>query len=202
MSRLARLAAQRRRTVAGLMSGTSLDGVDAVVADLDGSGRGLAMTVRGQAFVPYPDALRQALLAASRPGTSDVRTLCLLDAHLPRVYAEAVRAACADAGIAVDALDLVGSHGQTVWHAPEPEPIAGAEVAATLQIGDPATLAKLLGVPVVGGLPHGRRGPRRAGRPARPLLRLCALLLRDRDAPAAQPRRHRQRDRAARRRRR
>jgi anhydro-N-acetylmuramic acid kinase len=132
------------------MSGTSLDGVDAVVADLDGSGRGMTIAVRGQAFVPYPEELRRLVFAASRPDTSDVRTLCLLDARLPRAYAEAVRAACKDAGIEASALDAVGCHGQTVWHAPEPEDVAGEAVAATLQIGDPATLAKLLGVPVVG----------------------------------------------------
>lgn len=146
---LAPLLATKRRTVAGLMSGTSLDGVDCVVADLDGSGRGMTMDVRGQAFVPYPDDLRQTLLAQSLVDSSDVRTLSNLAFLLADRYAEAVRAALDDAGLTTRDLDLVGSHGQTVHHVPEPEPCAGARVASTLQIGHPSVLAKRLGVPVV-----------------------------------------------------
>ena len=146
---LADLLARRRRTIAGLMSGTSLDGVDAVVVDLDGSGPGVSMEVRGKAFVPYPDALREALLAASLAGTSDVRALSGLGFRLAPVYAEAVEAACADAGIEVAALDAVGCHGQTVHHVPDPEDVAGEMTASTLQIGSPSALAVWLGVPVV-----------------------------------------------------
>ena len=131
------------------MSGTSLDGVDAVVADLDGSGRGIAMAVRGQAFVPYDPELRELLLAQSLVGTSDVRALSGLGFRLAAVYAAAVAAACADAGIDVSALDAAGCHGQTVHHVPDPEDVAGEPTASTLQIGSPSALAALLGVPVV-----------------------------------------------------
>ncbi len=146
---LADLLARRRRTIAGLMSGTSLDGVDAVIVDLDGSGPGVSMEVRGAAFVPYPEALREALLAASLAGTSDVRALSGLGFRLAPIYAEAVEAACADAGIEVSALDAVGCHGQTVHHVPDPEDVAGEMTASTLQIGSPSALAVRLGVPVV-----------------------------------------------------
>lgn len=132
------------------MSGTSLDGVDAVLATLDGSGPGVAMDVHATAFVPYPDPLRALLLEQSAVASSDVRTLAQLHARLPHVYADAVHAVLAQAGRTVEALDLVGCHGQTVHHVPDAEPCAGLAVASTLQIGDPAVLAKLLGVVVVG----------------------------------------------------
>ena len=150
MSRLRALLDRHERLVAGLMSGTSLDGADAVVARIAGTGRGATMDVLGEAFVPYDDGLRRVLLDQSHVGTSDVRTLAGLNFRLAEVYADAVRAACAAAGIEAGALDLVGSHGQTVHHVPDAEPVARALAASTLQIGDPSVLAKRLGVPVVG----------------------------------------------------
>lgn len=138
------------RIVAGLMSGTSLDGVDAVVARLTGSGSTLQIDQLAFVDVPYPVALRDLLLANSSPATSSVRALSQLNVRLAGVYAEAVERALAAAELTTDDLDLVGSHGQTVHHVPDPADCAGASVASTLQLGDPSVLANRLGVPVVG----------------------------------------------------
>lgn len=110
------------------------------------------MEIALEAFVtiPYPDDLRALLLANSVPESSSVLALSQLNVRLAHVYAEAVHAAARTAGIDVGSLDLVGSHGQTVHHVPEPTPCAGEPVTSTLQIGDPSVLANLLGVPVVG----------------------------------------------------
>src|SRR5690606_38363708 len=81
--------------------------------------------------------------------TSNVRDLALLHVLLAHRFADAAEAALDRAGLTAADLDLVGSHGQTVHHLPEPTPAAGAAVRATLQIGDPATLAARLGAPVV-----------------------------------------------------
>ena len=150
MQRLATLAAQPSRRVAGLMSGTSLDGVDAAVAEIRGTRRALQHELLGFAHVSYPAALRALLLENSAPETSSVRALSQLNVRLAHLYAEAVRAAAADAGLSARDLDLVGSHGQTVHHVPDAADCAGAAVTSTLQIGDPSVLANLLGVPVVG----------------------------------------------------
>lgn len=144
------LAAKDTRLVAGLMSGTSLDGVDAVVARLAGSGRGLRIEPLAFVSAPYPDDLRALLLRNSTPETSSVYDLSQLNVRLAHVYAAAVREAMAEAGQPLDALDLVGSHGQTVHHVPEAADCAGVATTSTLQIGDPSVLANLLGVPVVG----------------------------------------------------
>lgn len=136
--------------VAGLMSGTSLDGVDAVVARLSGSGPGLEVEQHAFVSIPYPAPLRALLLEHSDPETSSVRVLSQLNVRLAHLYAEAVRQAVEAAHLAPGALDLVGSHGQTVHHVPEAAPCAGRSVTSTLQIGDPSVLANLLGVPVVG----------------------------------------------------
>ncbi|MEM8559921.1 MAG: anhydro-N-acetylmuramic acid kinase [Bacteroidota bacterium] len=138
------------RIVAGLMSGTSLDGIDAVVAQLQGSGPGMAMEVLGTAHHGYDSTLRAALQANAEDATSSAKALAQLGVVLAHRYAEAIEAACEAAGLPASALDLVGMHGQTVQHVPAAEHVAGLDdVRATLQIGSAPTLAARLGVPVV-----------------------------------------------------
>ncbi|MFB6229538.1 MAG: anhydro-N-acetylmuramic acid kinase [Salinibacter sp.] len=150
MDALLQLRRRSPRVVVGLMSGTSLDGVDAALARLSGSGTDLTVDSDGFVHVPYPKALRTLLRRNAAPESSSVRDLARLDVRLAGVYAEAVDSVLADAGRSREALDLVGSHGQTVQHLPDPANCAGEEVRATLQIGEPSTLATELGVPVVG----------------------------------------------------
>ena len=150
MDRLLRLHDQSARVVAGLMSGTSLDGVDAALARIEGSGPNLAVAQEAFVHLPYPDALSSLLRRNSTPEHSSVRDLARLNVRLASLYAEAVTRVMDEAGQDREALDLVGSHGQTVHHLPDPADCAGEEVRATLQIGSPSTLATRLGVPVVG----------------------------------------------------
>jgi anhydro-N-acetylmuramic acid kinase len=146
---LLRLLGKPSRVVVGLMSGTSLDGIDAACVRIEGSGRTARIELLGSASVEMSDELKRALLACAQEATSDVRQVCLLHAHLPHLYADAVVAALADAALTTADLDLVGMHGQTVFHAPEAQPIGGAQARGTLQIGSGPTLARLIGVPVV-----------------------------------------------------
>jgi anhydro-N-acetylmuramic acid kinase len=150
MDALVRLHQQSARRVVGLMSGTSLDGVDAVLARLDGTGPALSMEQEAFVHRSYPSALRALLERNSAPDASSVRDLTRLNVRLADAYADAVDAVLDAAGTTRDALDLVGSHGQTVQHLPDPADCAGRDVRATLQIGCPSTLANRLGVPVVG----------------------------------------------------
>lgn len=129
------------------MSGTSLDGTDAVVVRVEGSGAGLSVDALGFASEPYDDATRAALAACVEASTSNVRLVSQLHTRLGERFAEVARLALDDAG--VDAPDLVGSHGQTVQHVPEVEPCAGVPTRSTLQIGSPAVIAARLGAPVV-----------------------------------------------------
>ena len=150
MDALLDLHRQSLRTVVGLMSGTSLDGVDAALVELEGSGPDLMMEPEAFVHVPYPGALRNFIRQSTDPDSSSVQVLTRLDARLAETYAEAVDRVLAEANMDRNAPDLVGSHGQTVCHLPEPADCAGARVRATLQLGNPSTLATRLGVPVVG----------------------------------------------------
>ncbi len=146
---LVRVLRKGERVVVGLMSGTSLDGVDAACVRVVGSGRHATTELLGSASVEMTDRLKAALLSCAQVDTSDVRMVTLLHAHLPHVYAEAVRHAVADAGLAMSDLDLVGMHGQTVFPRPDSEAVGGTSARGTLQIGSGPTLSRLVGVPVV-----------------------------------------------------
>ena len=117
--------------VIGLMSGTSADGVDAALLYTDG--RAVA-EAHDSLFVPYSDALRQAILALMR-GKGDIAAVAY---GLTAVHIEAVQQLLQKSGKPVA---LVGFHGQTIHHAPERD--------ITVQIGDASLMAKTLGIPVV-----------------------------------------------------
>ncbi len=129
----------------GLMSGTSLDGVDGVLAELD-AGR---IAVRAHAARPFPAPLREELLALNTPGGQDELHRAALAANaLVRVYADTVAALLADTGLPPAAVRAIGAHGQTVRHRPGEFDGTGY----TLQLNSPALLAELTGIDVVADL--------------------------------------------------
>jgi len=132
--------------VAGIMSGTSLNGIDVAIVELSGSGWRLKVRPVAFATKAYPKAVRAALLAVSNT-TCHTGEIARLNVLLAELYAEAVQQLCAKAGI--PKLDLVGCHGQTIFHQGAPAKYLGHRIAATLQIGDGCHLAERLGVPVI-----------------------------------------------------
>ncbi len=133
------------RRVAGVMSGTSLDGIDVAVATIEGDRLGLQIRDVTHHGEPYSELVRETLLRNSRGESSSVIDVSQLNVMLAHLYAGAITRASDG-----DAIDLVGLHGQTIQHVPELTECAGHSVRSTLQIGDASTLANLLGVPVVG----------------------------------------------------
>lgn len=135
------------RLVVGLMSGTSADGIDAVLTRITGSGLSTRAEQLGFYFQPFDAATRRAILDLCRGTTGGAREVCLLGTHLGRLYAGAVRELLKATG--TKKIDLIGCHGQTVWHIPEETPYLGTTLRGTLQIGDPSYLAEEFGCPVV-----------------------------------------------------
>ena len=125
----------------GLMSGTSLDGVDGVLADFSG-GR---ISVQSYATAPFPAALRAELLALNTPGDNELHHAALAGNALARAYASVVARLLADSGTEARAVTAIGAHGQTVRH----RPLEFDEVGYTLQINNPSLLAELTGIDVV-----------------------------------------------------
>ena len=130
--------------VAGIMSGTSVDGVDVALVRLEGHGPHLEWSVEAFASFPFREDLRDALLAMGEAETVRLDDLTRAHARLAHAYADAVLALSGGARP-----DLVGCHGQTVRHLPEPEPFCGEAVRATLQLGSGPVLANLVHAPVV-----------------------------------------------------
>jgi anhydro-N-acetylmuramic acid kinase len=128
----------------GLMSGTSLDGVDVALIETDGERR---TVLRASGYRPYTEEeralLRRALADGATLSDRTSRPGVLLDAEalITRAHAEAVEAFMTEQGLSRADIDVVGFHGQTVLHRPE--------AALTVQIGDGEALARRLGIPVV-----------------------------------------------------
>jgi len=127
--------------VIGLMSGTSLDGIDAALVEFDGDAP--EWSVRAFLEQPYSAEQRTLIHGALLDGTA--ASLCTLHAQLGEWFAAAALRACAQAGVAPQDVHVIGSHGQTVWHEP---PRAGLR-GSTLQLGCAATIAERTGIDVV-----------------------------------------------------
>jgi len=132
--------------VAGIMSGTSADGVDvAVVRIAPGKPRPKLTFLAHQGF-SFPAPLRRAVLAAMNATSTSTAELARLNWRLGIAYSEAVAATLERHKLP---LDLIGCHGQTLYHQPRPASYAGRSFACTWQLGEPALLAASAGVPVV-----------------------------------------------------
>ncbi|GHG10952.1 MULTISPECIES: anhydro-N-acetylmuramic acid kinase [Amycolatopsis] len=130
--------------VIGLLSGTSLDGIDVAAADLHAEDGTVVLTPLGELEVPYPDPLREALLAALPPNPCTAGELTRLDTGVGQAFADAAQRGVDElAGHA----DLVASLGQTVFHWVE-----DGHVRGTLQLGQPAWIAERTGLPVCADL--------------------------------------------------
>ena len=120
----------------GLMSGTSLDGIDAVLAGFEGA----SCQLLNSHFQPFDDALRAELLALNQPGANELERGALAANQLSRRYASAVQALLQQAGAAPEQIKAIGCHGQTVRHRPD--------LGFTIQLANPSLLAELTGIPV------------------------------------------------------
>ena len=132
------IAGKGKMRVVGLMSGTSADGVDAAVVDID---RGKVRLLAFDTFA-YPAALRRQILDLCRPESARLDDICHYNFVLGEVFADAVIKLCSKSGISLSSIDLIGSHGQTIYHQPSVKRYSGKTVRSTLQIGEPSVIAE------------------------------------------------------------
>jgi len=128
------------------MSGTSADGIDVAIVRLRGHGLATRMKLLGHTHVDYPPAVREAVLTAMNASMANVADLSRLNFTLGELYAEAVIAARKAAGTK---LELIGCHGQTIYHQGQAAPYLGGYTACTWQTGEGAIVAARTGTPVV-----------------------------------------------------
>ncbi len=150
MQPLISLIKKKKKLAVGLMSGTSVDSIDAVLVEISGAGISTRFRQRAFASFPYPKGFQEFVLRNSPPGSGSVETISTLNILLAQFFADAVKAVAKKAHLSLSKIDLIGSHGQTVHHLPFPQKLFGKNVRSTLQLGDPSTIAKLTGVVTVG----------------------------------------------------
>jgi anhydro-N-acetylmuramic acid kinase len=132
--------------VAGVMSGTSADGIDVALVEIAGSGYNLRFELLGHEHIAYPRAVRQGVLEAMNAGRASVADLSRLNFLLGELYADAVSKTQRKSRAEIA---LVGCHGQTLYHQGVPAEYAGKKIACTWQTGEGSIIAARLGVPVV-----------------------------------------------------
>jgi anhydro-N-acetylmuramic acid kinase len=131
--------------VVGLMSGTSADGVDAAVVDIS---TGKVHLLAFEVF-PYRATLRRDILNLCRPESAGLEDICHYNFVLGDVFADAVVQLCSKSGISLSSIDLIGSHGQTIYHNPRGRRYGRAMIRSTLQISEPSVIAQRTGVTTV-----------------------------------------------------
>ncbi len=133
-------------TVAGIMSGTSADGIDVALVRIRPRASQPSLKLIAHCAFPFSAALRHAVLAAMDSPATSTAELARLNWRLGIAYAEALRDTLTQHPVR---LQLIGCHGQTIYHQATPARYAGRDFACTWQIGEPAMLARESGVPVV-----------------------------------------------------
>jgi anhydro-N-acetylmuramic acid kinase len=160
--------------VAGIMSGTSADGIDVAIVRIARTRTKSArptLTLLAHESFPYPTALRRAVLAAMNAQSTSTAELARLNWRLGLAYSEAVQATLKKHPIK---LDLIGCHGQTLYHQARPSAYAGRTFPCTWQLGEPAAIASATGVPVVSNF---RPADMFAGGQGAPLVSLLDYVL-------------------------
>ena len=163
MSRIGRLlhiAVKESRLVVGLMSGTSVDGIDAALVEITGHGATARVKLLAFDSYPFPPALRAKVFRLFNPKEARIDAICQLDFLLGELFAAAVDRLLRDCGRKREDIDIVATTGQTVWHDPEPvvetsdipwldHPL---ETRSTFAIGQSAVIAERTGITTVGDL--------------------------------------------------
>ena len=140
LAKMQNVAGKHTKYVIGLMSGTSVDGIDAALVQI--SGNYTSTTVKEVAFntFPYQQDVKACIFELFEPETSSSKTICEMNFLLGDLFADAALAIAKQAGVSIKDVDLIGSHGQTIYHIPN------GPLKSTLQIGEAAVIAHKTGV--------------------------------------------------------
>ncbi len=146
IKRWERLLAKRCLKVIGLNSGTSCDGIDAAVVEIEGWGKSTRLRLLAYKNYNYTEETRRMIEELFNPQTSGVDKICVSNFYLGELFAQAALEIIKEAGMTPGEIDLIGSHGQTIYHRPGPVIAGGIPVRSTLQIGEATVIAERTGV--------------------------------------------------------
>ena len=165
------------RLLVGLISGTSMDGIDAALVRISGPETQPRLRLVAFETYPYSPPVRRMILHIAAGDAATAGEISQLNFLLGELFAEAALHVCRTARVSPGRLAAIGSHGQTIYHQASPRREGGRLVASTLQIGEPAVIAERTGAP---GVADFRTADMAAGGQGAPLVPLVDyLLLRD-----------------------
>lgn len=165
------LLGKDKRIAVGLMSGTSVDGIDAAVVAMEGQGTAVTAELLAFSNTPFDGGMRERIFEAFRLENTRIDEIGALHMELGEAYAGAALAVIKKAGLAPEEVDVIGSHGQTIYH----QPVAlHGRPAFTVQIGDGNVIAQRTGIPCVSDF---RTADMAAGGQGAPLVPFTEYLL-------------------------
>lgn len=139
----------RGMLVLGLMSGTSTDGIDVALVRISGPAASPHTKLLAFTDFSYPPEVRAAVLRLANGAPTTTREMSQLNFRLGQIFADAALRACKRFGVSPKRIDLIGSHGQTIYHQGAASSFLGAITSSTLQIGEPAVIAESTGITTI-----------------------------------------------------
>jgi len=146
IEKLYQIASKKNRRILGLMSGTSLDGLDIALCNIEHSGFETELKVEYFTTIPYTTLFREQLSSFIHSENTNLQQVCIMDELISSTFAKLIKNALAEWKVKADHIDLIASHGQTVYHAPARHHKIAGVGNATLQIGDGDKIAVETGV--------------------------------------------------------
>lgn len=149
MNKLIEISSKDVRHVIGLMSGTSVDGIDIAIVKICGEYPKIRTELLSFNNIPYEESIREKIFELFDPKQSTVEKIGYMNFLLGEVYSKAILESIKSAGLTIHDVDVIGSHGQTIYHAPKIDTGDGYPVSYTVQIGEGAVIANRTGIPCV-----------------------------------------------------
>lgn len=143
---LKRILGKKKLKVLGLMSGTSANGIDACIAEIEKKKARIRIRQIGFRTFEFSSSLQKKILKVSDPGYQNIDQVIRLDFLLGEYFADAAKKMAQSCGLNIKDIDLIGSHGQTVRHLPQQKKMGGYLIRGTLQIGEPQVISSRTGV--------------------------------------------------------
>ncbi len=151
MTEFYKILEKDKKYILGLMSGTSVDGIDAAIVEISGHGLKTVVNLIAFEIFPFPPGVQKRILALCYPDTGRVDDICRMNFYIGHLFAEAAKHVLQKSGMSASDIALIGSHGQTIYHLPRARNAdpSVSRYPSTLQIGEPAVIAHETGIPTI-----------------------------------------------------
>ncbi len=161
-------------TAIGLMSGTSVDSIDASAVQVNLNNKKVSLKTIGNLSYPIPECIRKQIFGLFKDSGDSLCNLAVLNIRLGYLFAEAVTRLLERTGLKADDVTVIGSHGQTIYHVADPLELCGKMVRGTIQTGEASVITQETGIPVVSDF---RTADIAAGGSGAPLVSFLDIIL-------------------------